>query len=103
MADERQSIRHPDDPELRGSLNDYREFLNHVCWRDIEEWVKGRIEIIQKRLETAPNMEEVRAHQESLKHMRDLLDIPHLFIEELENEEALKKENEEKTTGEDYE
>lgn len=87
--------RHPDDDPLNGSLNDYHEFKRHVCWLDIKKWIEDRISLLREKLETAKTMEEVRAYQESLKHLRDLLDVPDLFIEELEGEELLKEQEEE--------
>lgn len=85
--------RHPDDPDLKSSLNDFLEFKYSSCWLDIKDFLEGRIEIIRKKLERAENMEEVRGYQESLNQVRDLLDLPELFIEELEIEKEQKEQD----------
>lgn len=80
---------------LRGSRSDYQEFKESIVWLDIKTFFEERIEDLQRKLERAETLYEVREYQAALRNSRDFLDLPDIFILEVESTKPIEQKEEE--------
>lgn len=80
---------------LLGTRADYEELKQSVVWRDIRNFMKERIEDLQMKLENAQTIEDVREYQAALRNSRDFLELPDMFMMELENLKPIEPNEEE--------
>ena len=73
--------RHEDDDALRASVNEYENFMDTTVWSDMKMTIEDRIDILQRNLEVAENLDEVRGYQYAIAEMRAMLQLPEYLKE----------------------
>lgn len=81
--------RHPMDDPLKSSIKEIEAFKESFVWKDMADWIEERKDYLSGQLRKADSMKEVRGIQQALDQLDDILDLPDMFIEQLEAEKDI--------------
>lgn len=78
--------RNPDDDPLKGSIRGYEKFLRSFEWKDIRGILEQKREDAMRGALEAENMDQVRVFTGYVSAIDDILSLPQLLLEELQQD-----------------
>lgn len=78
--------RHPLDRPLSSSAKEITSFTESLVWKDMEDFMKDRLQFVRDDLEDAPSHEVVISLQAEARTIRAFLELPNILLQELEKQ-----------------
>lgn len=79
-----------DDSNLKGNLEEYKDFSNSIIWHDMQGEFEIWISALRNELEFLDDLDEIRKTQGRISALREVLEFPSRVISTYE---ARKNEN----------
>ncbi len=76
---------------LNSSMREIKDFLNHPTWRDIQEWVKLRLDDQKDAILYSSDLPVINRLQGEIGALQDVIDLPEFLIQAIETERTLNK------------
>jgi len=86
---------HPEDPPILGTLSAWEAFEKSAVWQDIVNYLDDSVLLTKNELIHENDMGNVRRHQERVKVLETLKELPSIFIQELRREQQINEQQEE--------
>lgn len=83
---------HPDDSPLLSSKNDFLAFKSTTIWRDIEQLILDRQELLMNQLIYAQDDKRIYELQTEIRTLTDMLEVPDYLAERCDIEKPHEEE-----------
>ena len=81
------------EPEVRGTIHQYEEFLQNVVWKDFITYIDMMREAVRDELETCADQQEMFRFQGRAEALRDIRIVPEQILEALKEDKNPETKN----------
>lgn len=82
-----------EDFELNANLRQWKEFKDHPCWKDLQQWALDRIDLLREEIDSELDITVLRIKQGAIQNCKDILNVPDNIILELTMKEEQGDQN----------